>query len=461
MNRKQSRHFEVCLLGLFVIILALGASASAEWKEKVLYSFQGGTDGSTPAGGVVFDKAGNLYGATTDGGANNCPGIAQCGTVFQLQPPAKRGDPWTENQLYIFKGKNSNDGETPAGGVIFDQVGNLYGTTAYGGSGACILLGTTVGCGAVFQMTPPQNKGGAWTETVLYSFQGGKDGYVPQGNLIFDSAGNLYGVTLYGGGFGSCNSPYYQYCGTIFELSPPKTKGGKWKEKVLYSFKSGTDGANPNGGLVLDNKGAVYGTTYFGGSEKGECDGGVGGTGCGTVFELKPPVKKGDAWTEKALQRFHGQDGANPSSGVIFGGNGHLYGTVSAGATNGNGAVFQLVAPTGGFGPWEETLLHRFSDGNDGTSPRGALIFDATGDLYGTALGGSTHRGVVFRLKPPKGGNSWPLTVLYNLTGSPDGDHPTANLTFDGRGNLYSTTEWGGTGQPCEGGCGTVFEVEP
>jgi len=458
MNNENHFRLATRLSTLVVLTVLLAASAAAEWHEKVLYSFQGGTDGSTPAGGVVFDKAGNLYGATTDGGSNNCPGIAQCGTVFQLQPPAKHGDPWTENQLYIFKGKNSNDGETPAGGVIFDQAGNLYGTTAYGGSGGCVLLGTTVGCGVVFQMSPPQTKGGDWTETVLYSFQGGKDGYVPQGNLTFDSAGNLYGVTLYGGGYGSCNSPYYQNCGTVFELSPPKAKGGKWKEKVLYSFKSGTDGANPNGGLVFDTKGAIYGTTYAGGDQNCKADASVG---CGTVFALQPPFKKGGAWAETPLCRFDVADGANPAAGVVFDQNGNLYGTTVFGPQNGFGLIFALEKPSGKSQTWTETILHRFSDGPDGVNPMSNLTFDSSGNVCGTALGGSTHRGIVFRLKPPKTGNLWPLTVLYNLTGSPDGDHPTASLTFDGRGNLYSTTEWGGTGQPCEGGCGTVFEVEP
>src|SRR5271170_7477396 len=159
MNRKQCPRFAVRLTLLFTLVVALVSVASAEWKEKVLYSFQGGTDGATPAGGVVFDKAGNLYGATTDGGSSNCPGIAQCGTVFQLLPPAEKGDSWTENQLYIFKGKNSNDGETPAGGVIFDQAGNLYGTTAYGGTGKCVLFGGRVGCGAVYVLMPPKQKG--------------------------------------------------------------------------------------------------------------------------------------------------------------------------------------------------------------------------------------------------------------------------------------------------------------
>jgi hypothetical protein len=292
----------------------------------------------------------------------------------------------------------------------------------------------------------------------LYSFQGGKDGYVPQGNLTFDSAGNLYGVTLYGGGYGSCNAPYYQYCGTVFKLSPPKTKGGKWKEKVLYSFKSGTDGANPNGGLVFDTKDVIYGTTYAGGNQECKADASVG---CGTVFALQPPLKKGGAWAEKLLRRFDVEDGGNPAAGVVFDRNKNLYGTTVFGPQNGFGLIFELEKPSGKTHSWIETVLHRFSDGADGVNPMSSLIFDASGNLCGTALGGSTHRGVVFQLKPPNKGNSWPFTVLYNLTGSPDGDHPTAKLIFDGRGSLYSTTEWGGTGQSCEGGCGTVFEISP
>ena len=453
MNRKQCPSFAVRLVGLFMVIFALGASASAEWKEKVLYSFQGGTDGSTPAGGVVFDKAGNLYGATTDGGANNCPGIAQCGTVFQLEPPVKKGDPWTENQLYIFKGKNSNDGETPAGGMIFDQVGHLYGTTAHGGSGGCVLLGTTVGCGTVFQMTPPQTKGGAWTETVLYSFQGGKDGYVPQGNLTFDRAGNLYGVTLYGGGYGSCNSPYFQYCGTVFKLSPPKAKGGKWKEKVLYSFKSGTDGANPNGGLVLDRKGAVYGTTYFGGFNCPHNE----GDGCGTVFRLQPPSMKSGAWTETVLHRFNPEksDGELPMAGLAIDPRDNLYGTTDV-------TVFRMTPPKKGLSSWKETVLHTLN--GDAYDPEGSLIFDANGNLYGTTYVGSGEslQGSVFRLKPPsKKVGPWTFDVIHGFLGPPDGDFPAANLVFNVNSDFYSTTQAGGTGTKCSGGCGTIFEVEP
>ena len=310
MTRKRYSRSAIRLFPLFVVFFALISPASAEWREKVLYSFQGGSDGSTPAGGVVFDKQGNLYGATTDGGAANCVSLFQCGTVFRLSPPAKQGDPWTETVLHVFKGGASGDGASPFGGLVIDGSGNLYGTTGYGGTGSCIVLGTNVGCGAVYELSPPVQKGGAWTEKLLYSFRGDKDGQLPYQDLVFDRAGNLYGATIYGGGYGSCNAPFYKHCGTVFEMSPPKTKGGKWTEKVLHSFKGGKDGANPNGGLVLDSKGAIYGTTNAGGNKI--CTG-AGFVGCGTAFRLVPPVIKGQVWTEETLHRFTaGNDGQPP-----------------------------------------------------------------------------------------------------------------------------------------------------
>jgi hypothetical protein len=451
MTPKECFLFAIRLLGLFMVILALGAFASAEWKEKVLYSFQGSPDAATPAGGVVFDKAGNLYGAALGG-----PQGSQ-GTVFQLVPPAKKGDPWTESILYVFQGKPVNDGQIPTGGLIIDSAGNLYGVTGYGGAGNCVLLGILVGCGTVYELSPPAQKGGAWTETVLYSFPTSKQGYLPNGDLVFDSAGNLYGATMFGGGHGTTCNDFYQYCGAVFELSPPKTKGGKWTEKVLHGFKGGTDGANPNGGLVFDSKGAIYGTTFGGGNESGQC----GAGGCGTAFELKPPATNGGVWTEKILHRFQPQDGANPAAGIVFGTNGSLNGTVSAGANSGSGALFALTRPTGGSLPWKETVLYRFSDGNDGTSPEGSLIFDASGSLYGAVLGGATHSGVVFRLKPQNHRGSWSFSTLYSFVGPPDGSEPKAKLIFDGLGNLYGTTQYGGTGTACQGGCGTAFEVSP
>src|SRR5579872_6295890 len=215
--------FFVHPLALCVAILVLASMASAEWKEKVLYSFQGGTDGATPAGGVVFDQRGNLYGATLDGGSSSCPSPQQCGTVYQLAPPAQKGGAWAETVLYVFKGHDQNDGASPEGGLIIDNAGNLYGTTGYGGSGPCILLGTAVGCGTVFELSPPAKQGDPWKETVLYSFQGNKDGYVPFGDLVFDRFGNLYGGTLYGGGLGyvrtHASNPRRQYHGEL-QLRP-------------------------------------------------------------------------------------------------------------------------------------------------------------------------------------------------------------------------------------------------
>jgi hypothetical protein len=293
---------------LCTLILALAPSASAQWNEQVLYSFQGLPDGATPVGGMVFDEQGNLYGATSNGGSSSCLGPGQCGTVFELTPPATQGGPWTETVLYVFKGRTYNDGATPEGGLITDAAGNLYGTTAYDGTGSCKLLGSIVGCGTVYELSPPAQPGGAWTETVLYSFQGGDDGYAPLGDLVFDGAGNLYGATKFGGGKGiNCND-LYGYCGTIFELSPAKASvSGEWREKILHSFggiAAGSamgDGAEPNGALVFDRSGNVYGTTYFGGNGAGLCNGGVGGTGCGTVFELTPPTTAGGIWTENLI----------------------------------------------------------------------------------------------------------------------------------------------------------------
>jgi hypothetical protein len=429
---------------LCAVALTLAVPASAEWNEKVLYSFQGGTnDGSVPAGGVVFDKQGNLYGATTDGGM-----------LYQLAPPAQQGDPWTETVLYTFKGKQYNDGDLPNSGLLIDSQGNLYGVTAYGGSGDCVLLGTNVGCGTVYELSPPQQKGDPWTETILYSFPTAKQGYLPNGDLVFDGDGNLYGATEFGGGKGTSCDPYYQYCGAVFELSPPKTKGGKWTEKVLHAFASGTDGANPNGGLVLDSKGAIYGTTYGGGNESREC----GSGGCGTAFELTPPSKKGGAWAEKQLHVFAGgSDGSLPQAGAIFDPNGNLYGTTL-------GTLFRLAPPSEKYGHWKMTTLYAFcNQGGGGCEPEGSLIFDISGRLYGTTYYGFGDElyGSVFRLRPRgAGGAGWVVDYLYGFVNAPDGLYPAAQLIFDKAGNLYSTTTGGGRGT-CSRYCGTVFEVSP
>jgi uncharacterized repeat protein (TIGR03803 family) len=447
MTLAHSARLTKILVILYAVAFALVSLASAEGKEKVLYSFQGGmNDGQGPAGGVVFDKAGNLYGATTDGGGE-CP-PAQCGIVFQLAPPAQKGDPWTETVLHIFQG--NGDGNTPAGSVIIDSAGNLYGTTGYGGTGNCYLLGTRVGCGTVYELSPPTQKGGPWTETVLYSFPTSKQGYLPNGNLVFDSAGNLYGATMFGGGEGTACDPYYQYCGAVFELSPPKKKDGAWTEKVLHGFAGGSDGANPNGGLIFDQQGAIYGTTYIGGFNCPHNS----GQGCGTVFKLVPPTVKGHAWTEQMLIRFNPSNSgaAQPAAGVILDGSGSLYGTTVAGGEYGEGTVFGLAPDADG--AWKEDVLYSFHGQSDGSSPQGGVVLDAKGDIYGTSEGG-----MIFKIR--RVGGSWIFTVVYHFKNSPDGWHPTGPLMFDATGSLFGTTEWGGTGQSCQGGCGTVYMATP
>ena len=282
-------------------------------------------------------------------------------------------------------------------------------------------------------ITAADRKAAQWTYTILYSFKGGKDGYLPSANLVFDAAGNLYGATYFGGGKGTSCDPYYQYCGTVFKLSPPKTKDGGWTEKVLYSFEglaAGAqfgDGANPNGGLVLDSKGAIYGTTYIGGYNCPHNS----GQGCGTVFELRPRTVKGGAWTENILHRFEiSENEANPAAGLTFDGKGYLYGTTA-------GTVFRLAPPITKSGRWKETILYTFNQ--DAYDPKGALIFDVSGNLYGTAEYGNngSRYGSVFRLRPPNTSEGpWGFGVLYGFTGSPDGAYPAANLTFDQHGSL-------------------------
>jgi uncharacterized repeat protein (TIGR03803 family) len=440
---------------LLAVVLSLIVPASAEWKEKVLYSFQGGANnGSVPVGGVVFDRQGNLYGVTSDGGG-----------VYQLVPPAQKGGNWTESVLYVFQGNTKGDGANPSGGLVIDSAGNLYGVTASGGTGNCVLLGNVVGCGTVYELSPPAQKGGAWTETILYSIPTAKQGYLPNGNLVFDSAGNLYGATTFGGTKGTtCDNFYGGQCGVIFELSPPKQKGGQWTEKLLYQFagveagKNFGDGAEPNGGLVLDSKGIVFGTTYVGGYNCPHNS----NQGCGAVFELAPPNTKRGIWKETVLYRFKGSpDGGGPQAGLVFDGKGDLHGTtIGGGGGSGSGTVFTLSPKANG--SWRERVLYSFQGQSDGAEPRAGVVFDARGNIFGTtSVGGAgqTAGGTMFELR--QSGRSWSFAVLHTFTGNPDGSRSTGQLIFDTTGNLYGTTLLGGAVQTCQGGCGTVFEVSP
>jgi uncharacterized repeat protein (TIGR03803 family) len=332
----------------------------------VLHSFGNGTDGATPQGSLIFDAAGNLYGTTYSGGSAYEFG----GTVFELSPA--EGSGWTETVLHSFS-NNLIDGLNPSpGSLIFDAAGNLYGTTNNGGSYA-------IEGGIVFELSPSLS--GIWTETILHTFGNGSDGRYPNAGVIFDAAGNLYGTTVMGG------TAYY-YGGTVFELSPGAS--GVWAETILRSFgNSGTDPYSPFGGVIFDFDGSLYGTTAG------------GGYGWGTVFELSPSASGN--WKLKMLHGFgKGTDGSEPNAGVIFDDAGNLYGTTlyggSYGGNESGGIVFEL-SPTAG-SAWTEKVLHNFGNGKDGDIPNfGSLIFDAAGNLYGaTKSGGAYYAGTVFKI---------------------------------------------------------------
>ena len=444
------RHYYLCI---FILLAGLAKSTCAQANETVLYSFQGGSDGAGPVGSIVMDKAGNIFGATSY--TNPCITSLQCGSVYELSPPQQPGDPWTEITLYDFQGFGHGDGGSPEGGLVQDADGNLYGTTAYGGHGPCLLLGSAVGCGTVYELVRPQKPGGAWKEKVLYSFQGNQDGQFPIGDLVFDKRGNLYGATWFGGGQGTTCDPLYAYCGTIFELTPPRTTDKNvWTETVLHSFAGvdAGDGGQPNGGLILDESGAIYGTTYVGG---GTCPH-DGGKGCGSVFALAP--EQIGSWKETIVYRFGGGiDGGDPNGHLLRDASGDLYGTTASGGTYNlpAGTIFRVSPSQNG----RYTDLYSFDGGLNGGFPLAGLVLDGRGNLYGTtSSGGVDQGGTIFRIVPI----ARRLQPIYSFEANPDGYYPDATVTFDAAGNIYGTTLDGGTGEGCQNyGCGTVYMIGP
>jgi uncharacterized repeat protein (TIGR03803 family) len=401
--------------------------------EQVLYAFQGGNDGEYASSGLIFDSSGNLYGTTEYGGGRACVENIYdgCGTVFELTPNGSGG--WTETILHSFQG--GSDGQYPLSGLIFDQAGNLYGTTscAGGSGGSC--------GGTVFELSP--NGNGGWTESILHSFNSASDGAIPLAGLIFDQAGNLYGTTNAGGSQGY---------GTVFELSP--NGSGGWTETILYGFQGGSNGEYPTDGLIFDQAGNLYGTTYAGGNVG--C--GNSNASCGTVFELSPNGSGG--WTQTVIYTFKGgSDGGNPYAGLIFDQAGNLYGTAVVGGSAGTGTIFEL-SPNGS-GGWTQTVLHSFQGVSDGAFPEGGVILDQAGNLYGTTSaggysGGSGGYGTVFELSP-NGSGGWTETILYGFQGGSDGRTPYAGLIFDQTGHLYGTTSAGGFSSGL--GVGVAYEV--
>jgi uncharacterized repeat protein (TIGR03803 family) len=405
----------------FAVVLGVVTNQLAQGQTFTeLYKFTGLRHGGNPSAGLVRDTAGNLYGTTQYGGNVSCNPPDGCGIVFKVTKEGK------ETVLYDFCSVSGcTDGAFPVAGLVLDSVGNLYGTSRSGGDLSCSPPG---GCGTVFKV----NANGK--ETVLHSFSGGAtDGIWPLAGLVRDVAGNLYGTTSQGGGTG-CDYGYG--CGTVFKLS----KTGK--ETLLHSFTY-SDGAYPVGGVVRDQAGNLYGTTYEGGNY---C---YDDQYCGVAYKLSTSGK------ETVLHFFSrgDTDGCFPYGTPTIDESGNLYGTTSACGSHGAGTVWR-VSKKG-----KETVLYGFT-GPDGSEPYAGVIVDEEGNLYGdTVAGGASGDGTVYELSK-KG----VLTVLHSFDVS-DGNDPEGGLIRDAKGNLYGTTYGGGDGgNSCiagSQGCGTVFKVTP
>ena len=421
--RATSRISSAVAMKLVLTVL-MGCVAAAGQTLTTLYNFGSSPqDGADPLAGVVFDQAGNLVGAAAIGSG------PVRGTIFQLSPPATPGSPWTEATLKRFR--NNPDGAFPECRLIVTSTGELIGTAFGGGANNAgiafavlppavpgdpwkkqvmynfgnfpsdavnpnagllargeVYYGVGSGganlSGAIFRLRPPARRGDPWIETILYSFaeRFSGDAAFPSGELITGENGKLYGTALLGGA---------NDVGAVYELSPPAVAGGRWTEKVIFSF-DGTNGSSPSGRLLLDASGTLYGTT-----------GGGGASQEGTVFQLAPPASPGEPWTQTILHSFSGVDGSSPTAGVIKNSQGRLFGTAEHGGNGGprdsGGVVFALDPPAHTGGRWTETILYAFG-GPDGFAPASLLTL-RDGKLYGTTTeGGFFGTGTVFVVKP-------------------------------------------------------------
>jgi uncharacterized repeat protein (TIGR03803 family) len=351
-------------------------------------------------------------------------------------------------QFTVLHNLRAQPAANPNSGLIIGPDGGFYGTTGLQGESGC----PPKLCGAIFEI---KRTSSGWEYQVIHNFRGPKgDGELPN-QLLFDSAGNLYGTTLSEGLNTRCFMEHTD-CGTVFKLSR-RSKGG-WAEKVLYRFTGGADGALPDGNLVLDAAGNLYGTTVSGGSFNGDL---CSLWGCGVIYELSPGA---GGWTETVLYTFTGGgDGLAPRAltpdtngnflGVAAGG-----GTVNSICSIGCGTLFELTPGAGG---WSLSVLYSFTGGSDGWQPSSRLIFDTQGNVFGTAAGGGLVQcesgcGTVFELSP--NGSGWSFSDVYSFSGS-DGELPHG-IIFDAAGNLFGVADGGKMSCQCCG-CGVLFKLVP
>lgn len=417
------------LLGTTVLLAVFSATLVYAQTETTLFTFPDGTTTTNPYT-LISDGQGNFFGTAIGGN----------GSVFELSPAPGGG--WTVTTIYEFPGAT---GPYYPEGLVMDPAGNIFGANNGGR--------LTNVYGVIYELSP--NGLGGWTYSTVYEFHG-TDGYFPQGSLLLDSAGNLYGTTNEGG---QCAADS-KGCGLVYELLSPQS-GGKWKEKVLYRFGAFLgDGQYPLAGLVFDSHGNLYGTTAGGGLTG--CP--TSENYCGTVFELTPT---GTTWKEKILFGFHHTNGEEPIAAPALDSAGNLYGTTAGGGADLLGLVYQLTPTTKG--EWELHIVHDFSKWETGAFPEAGVTFDAAGNLYvATEDGGHQGQpcssqgtaagcGTVWKFTPTSS-HTWMPKLLYIFTGGSDGRQlEDQNLVLDSQGNIFGVALYGGDSNSD----GTIFEIIP
>jgi uncharacterized repeat protein (TIGR03803 family) len=356
-----------------------------------------------PAGGVIFDAAGNLYGTTVYGGS-----AGNAGAVFSYSP--------VSDSVSIAFAFDGNNGSEPGGALTLDGNGNVYGIAQGGGE---------AGCGVLFEI-PAEG-----SESTFLNF-GSTNVCNPNGGVELNSQGDFYGISEFQGTSGA---------GQIYQISP----SGAFAS--LYNFMNSPDGALPMATPLLSNAGNFFGTTAFGGVDA--CS--ALQEGCGVVYEYS-------SLSESILYSFtnYGTDGSFPMGSLVMDAKGNLYGTTYAGGLADLGIVFALSPPAKQGEGWKRTTLHQFSGGSDGAHPGGGLVMDSQGNIYGTTYQGigKTKYGTVFKFSttPPR-----QFTTLYTFAGPPnEGAYPAGVLALDAQGNLYGITQGGGNSN-----LGTLYKLSP
>ncbi len=408
-SSEQPRRSTVWRALAIAIAIATFACAAHAQTFQVIHYFTGGQDGAYPSGALTIDRGGHIFGTAQSGGVGNN------GTVFELK---HSGAAWLFNPLYQFRG--GSDGSSPSPGVVIGPDGALYGTTFFGGSNSG---------GTAYLLRPPlsvcKTSFCFWSETIIHSFGAGDDGNAPgYGSLLFDQAGNIYGTTQGGGTAGA---------GTVYELTK---SGNAWTENILYSLQGPpNDGFQPDGGVIFDPAGNLYGTTATGGAN-----------GDGTAFEITP---SNGSWSETGLHSFSNNNVGNYLyCTLVMDQAGNLYGTTWI-----SGSVFEITRSNG---QWNASPIYNAPH----FGSLATLTMDQSGNLYGVSgvgSNGGNDSGGGFVFKLTKSNGTWTLTDLHDFNGN-DGKTPIGAVTLDAAGNLWGTAEFGG--QDCgNNGCGVVWEI--